>query len=47
MRALHTRLEEKKIIVSLRANREGQQFIRVSPHFYNTQAELERLLELL
>ena len=45
--ALHTRLEEKKIIVSLRANREGQQFIRVSPHFYNTQAELERLLELL
>ena len=47
MPALHARLEERKIIVSLRANREGQRFIRISPHFYNTQAELEKLIELL
>jgi selenocysteine lyase/cysteine desulfurase len=47
LHALHTKLESAGIITSLRANRTGQQFIRVSPHFYNTDAELHRLLELV
>jgi selenocysteine lyase/cysteine desulfurase len=45
--ALHRRLEEAQIIASLRADRAGQKYIRLSPHFYNTDAELHRLLELL
>ena len=47
LHALHQKLEAAGIITSLRANRTGQQFIRVSPHFYNTDAELHRLLELV
>ncbi|MDB6031186.1 MAG: Aminotransferase class [Verrucomicrobiales bacterium] len=44
---LHTKLKEANIIVSLRASRSGQRYIRLSPHFYNTDAELHRLLEHL
>ena len=47
MAALHAKLEAAKIITSLRANRAGQRYLRVSPHFYNTEAELRRMLELL
>jgi selenocysteine lyase/cysteine desulfurase len=47
LKAAHAKLESAGIITSLRANRTGQQFIRVSPHFYNTDAELHRMLELL
>lgn len=47
LKAIHSKLESNNIITSLRANRTGQQFIRVSPHFYNTDAELHRLLELV
>lgn len=42
---LHTKLEKAGITTSLRANRAHQQFIRISPHFYNSDAELHRLLE--
>jgi selenocysteine lyase/cysteine desulfurase len=28
-------------------DRKGQRYIRLSPHFYNTDAELHRVLELL
>lgn len=45
--ALHTKLEESNIITSLRADRTGRRYIRLSPHFYNTEAELNRVLELL
>jgi selenocysteine lyase/cysteine desulfurase len=41
------RLTEAGIVTSLRTNRAGQHFIRLSPHFYNTDAELERALGLL
>jgi cysteine desulfurase / selenocysteine lyase len=44
---LHQRLVEKSIITSLRTDRSGKRYIRLSPHFYNTDAELHRLLELL
>jgi selenocysteine lyase/cysteine desulfurase len=45
--ALHQRLAEAKIITSLRRVRSGQRYVRVSPHFYNTDEELQRLMELL
>lgn len=47
LQALHDRLEQSKIITSLRADRSGQQYIRLSPHFYNTDFELQRVLDLL
>jgi len=47
MTEVHGQLTAAGIITSLRTNRAGQQFIRVSPHFYNTDAELDRLLALL
>ncbi len=42
---LHQRLIEKNIITSLRTDRAGQRYLRLSPHFYNTDAELQQLLE--
>lgn len=47
MPALHAKLAEANIVTSLRASRSGQRYIRLSPHFYNTDAELHRVLELL
>ena len=45
--ALHQKLLAAGVVTSLRADRSGQQYIRLSPHFYNTDAELNRVLELL
>ena len=45
--ALHQRLTEAGIVTSLRADRSGQKYIRLSPHFYNTDTELDRVLGLL
>jgi selenocysteine lyase/cysteine desulfurase len=45
--ALHTRLTAAGVVTSLRTTRDGRQWIRLSPHYYNTQAELERVLELI
>jgi selenocysteine lyase/cysteine desulfurase len=45
--ALHARLAQAEILTSLRADRSGRSYLRVSPHFYNTDAELGRLLDLL
>ena len=45
--ALHQRLEAAQITTSLRTDRSGRRYIRLSPHFYNTDAELRRLLDLL
>jgi len=47
MAAVHQRLTDAGIVTSLRADRAGQRYIRLSPHFYNTDAELQRVLELL
>ena len=44
---LNKKLSEAGVVASLRTNRAGQNFIRLSPHFYNTDAELRRVLELL
>jgi cysteine desulfurase / selenocysteine lyase len=45
--ALNQKLSDAGIVASLRTDRKGQNYIRFSPHFYNTDAELQRVLELL
>jgi selenocysteine lyase/cysteine desulfurase len=45
--ALHAKLSQAGVVTSLRADRAGRKYIRLSPHFYNTDAELQRLLESL
>jgi cysteine desulfurase / selenocysteine lyase len=47
MPALHARLLGAGIVTSLRKDRRGHAYLRLSPHFYNTDTELHRLLELL
>ena len=47
MKALGEKLAKENIIVSIRGDRRGQYYLRFSPHFYNTRAELERVLSLL
>jgi selenocysteine lyase/cysteine desulfurase len=44
---LHQKLLDSKITTSLRADRTGQKYIRLSPHFYNSDAELDKTLECL
>lgn len=45
--ALNQKLTDANIITSLRVDRKGQNYIRLSPHFYITDRELNRLLELV
>jgi cysteine desulfurase/selenocysteine lyase len=47
MAAVSRKLMDARIHTSLRVDRQGQQYVRVSPHFYNTDAELHRFLETL
>jgi selenocysteine lyase/cysteine desulfurase len=47
MTPLHERLTQANITTSLRSDRSGQNYIRLSPHFYNTDDELNRVLEKL
>jgi len=47
MAALNQKLSDAGVVASLRTDRKGQNFVRLSPHFYNTDAELHRVLELL
>ena len=47
MAALFKRLEDHKTVVSLRFDRAGRQYIRVSPHFYNTTGELDAMMSHL
>jgi selenocysteine lyase/cysteine desulfurase len=44
---LQKKLTDAGIVTSLRADRKGQNYIRFSPHFYNTDDELRRAVELL
>jgi len=44
---LHRKLSEASIVTSLRTDRKGRRYIRLSPHFYNTDAELRRVMEVL
>jgi cysteine desulfurase/selenocysteine lyase len=40
-------LAENDVIISLRVDRAERSWLRVSPHFYNTFAEMDRVAELL
>jgi cysteine desulfurase/selenocysteine lyase len=44
---LQQKLLDAGIVTSLRGDRAGQKYIRLSPHFYNTDAELRRVIELI
>jgi cysteine desulfurase/selenocysteine lyase len=44
---VYERLLTANIVTHLRTDRAGQRYLRFSPHFYNTDAELQRVLELL
>ncbi len=44
---LHEQLTAAGVITSLRTDRRGQKYLRLSPHFYTTDAELHRVLERL
>jgi len=43
----HKRLLENGIVCSPRQDRQGNQYLRFSPHFYNTEDEIDRVLEVL
>jgi cysteine desulfurase/selenocysteine lyase len=45
--ALHQKLSANHVVTSLRTDRRGQQYLRLSPHFYNTDEELHRMLKIL
>ena len=45
--ALHQKLTDANIITSLRVDRAGQRYIRLSPHFYITDEELLRTVDLM
>lgn len=45
--ALFAALEKAGVIASLRHDREGRDYLRFSPHFYNTETELDRVAEIL
>jgi selenocysteine lyase/cysteine desulfurase len=47
MTELHEKLSAANILTSLRTDRSGQNYIRLSPHFYNTDDELRRVIEQL
>jgi selenocysteine lyase/cysteine desulfurase len=45
--AMHQKLLDANVMTSLRTDRKGQRYLRLSPHFYNTDAELRRVVDLL
>lgn len=47
MGALHARLTANKVVASLRTDRQNRHYLRLSPHYYNTDAELQQALALL
>gem|GEM_PF-4548522 len=44
---VHQKLWDANIVTSLRVDRKAQNYIRLSPHFYNSDEELNRVLELV
>jgi cysteine desulfurase / selenocysteine lyase len=47
MKALFERLTSERIICSPRQDRQGRQYIRFSPHFYNTEPEVDHILDAI
>lgn len=40
-------LAKNRVVISLRHNRAGRAHLRFSPHFYNTEAEIDRVISLI
>ena len=40
------RMTQERIFCSQRQDRQGNQYLRFSPHFYNSEAEIDRVLEI-
>jgi selenocysteine lyase/cysteine desulfurase len=47
MMSLNDKLAAANIMASLRTDRKAQHYLRLSPHFYNTDGELQKVVELL
>src|SRR5262249_5452283 len=47
MRVLFEHLTSERTSCSPRQDRQGRQYIRFSPHFYNTEAEVDRVLDVI
>ena len=47
MEALFERLAAANIVCSSRQDRRGRQYIRFSPHFYNTEVEVDQVLKVI
>jgi cysteine desulfurase/selenocysteine lyase len=47
METLFERLTAANIICSSRQDRQGRHYIRFSPHFYNTEAEVDQVLKVI
>ena len=47
MKVVGERLAAENIIASVRGDRDGRDYLRFSPHFYNTSSDLDLALELL
>lgn len=45
--ALWDSLTKNDVVVSLRHDRANRAWLRISPHFYNTEAEMQRMADLL
>lgn len=43
----HVEMEERGIVISLRSDRQQRNYLRISPHFYNSDEEIERCLAML
>lgn len=41
------RLSDERVVCSPRQDRQGKEYLRFSPHFYNTDDEVDRVLEVL
>lgn len=46
-KTLFDRLTQSNVIASHRVDRNGRDYIRLSPHFYNTSAEIDKVLKIL
>jgi len=44
---LHKKLTDSGVVTSLRTDRKGQHYLRFSPHFYNTDEELQQAIDLI
>jgi len=47
MQGVFERLTSEGIICSARQDRQGRPYLRFSPHFYNTEAEVEHILDVI